>query len=65
MFDGSREFQFVNNIMKSIDDKNLDDFERVLYNYNKITPFDKLLTKVLTKVKERIPKEEMLEGGFQ
>ena len=61
MFDGSRELQFVNNIMKSIEDNNVDDFERVLYSYNKITPFDKLLTKVLNKIKERRIKEQELQ----
>lgn len=40
-------------------------FEQVLYNYNKLTPFDKLYTKILARIKEKFPKEGgMLEGGL-
>ena len=52
--------------MKSLEDKKVEDFEELLYNYNKITPFDKLKTKLLVKIKEQFKSEaEKLEsGGF-
>ena len=55
----------VENIMKTLEDNNVEDFEQVLYNYNKITPFDKLKTKLLAKVKEQLQKEGgKLESGL-
>lgn len=56
-FEGSREAKLVTSIMKTIEDRNVDEFERIIFHYNKVTPFDKLLTKILQKVKEKIPKE--------
>ena len=55
----------VENIMKTLEDNNVEDFEQVLYNYNKITPFDKLKTKLLAKIKEQLQKEGgKLESGL-
>jgi len=64
LFEASREAKLVNDLMKTIEDKNVEEFERILYHYNKLSPFDKLLTKILTQVKQRIPKEGYLEEGF-
>jgi hypothetical protein len=52
--------------MKSLEDKNVEDFEQVIYNYNKITPFDKLKTKILVKVKEQFKSEieKVASGTF-
>ena len=63
-FDGSREHVFVKDLINAISAKNIKLVEQVLYNYNKLTPFNKLLTKVLTKIKERIPPEGLAEGGL-
>jgi len=52
--------------MKTLEEKNVEEFEKLIYNYNKITPFDKLKTKLLVKIKEQFKSEaERLEsGGF-
>ena len=52
--------------MKSLEDKKVEDFDELLYNYNKITPFYKLNTKLLVKIKEQFKSEsEKLESvGF-
>ena len=51
--------------MKAYEEKNVEDLEGLLYNYNKITPFDKLKTNVLVKVKQLFQKEGgQLEGGL-
>eukprot|EP00826_Nyctotherus_ovalis_P059317 TRINITY_DN823_c0_g1_i23.p1 TRINITY_DN823_c0_g1~~TRINITY_DN823_c0_g1_i23.p1 ORF type:complete len:178 (+),score=77.49 TRINITY_DN823_c0_g1_i23:512-1045(+) len=65
-FEGSRECNLIEGIMKTLEEKNKEDYEELLYNYNKITPFDKLKTKVLVKVKEQFKSEvEKLESdGF-
>jgi hypothetical protein len=63
--DGSRELMFLEIVMKSIEEKKIEDFEQVLFDYNKITPFDKLKTKILVKIKEGFKKEEIgAEGGL-
>lgn len=65
-FEGSRESNLIDGIMKSLEDKNVEDFEQVIYNYNKITPFDKLKTKILVKVKEQFKSEieKVASGTF-
>jgi len=65
MFDGSRDLKLVTDLMKTIENRDIDEFERILYHYNKLTPFDKLLTKILTKIKEKIPKEGILGGELK
>lgn len=64
--EGSRECNLVEGIMKALEEKNSEEFEQLLYNYHKITPLDKLKTKVLLKVKEQFKSEaEKIEtGGF-
>ena len=63
--DGSRELQLVEGIMKAYEEKNVEEFEGLLYNYNKITPFDKLKTSILVKVKQYFQKEGAgVEGGL-
>jgi len=43
----------------------LEGFEQALYNYNKITPFDKLKTKLLVKIKGQLQKEgDNIESGL-
>jgi len=50
--------------MKPLEDKNIEDFEKEVYNYNKITPFDKLKTKLLVKIKEHFKSEaERIEAS--
>ena len=43
--------------MKALEEKDNEGLEQYLYNYNKITPFDKLKTKLLVKIKEQVQKE--------
>ncbi len=64
--DGSRELMLVEGIIKALDEKDVEGFEQLLYNYNKVTPFDKLKTKILVKVKEQLQKEgdNKLESGM-
>ncbi len=44
--------------MRTLAEKKVEEFEQVLYNYNKITPFDKLKTKLLVEAKKQF------ESGF-
>lgn len=65
MLDGSRELDLITGIMKSLEEKNAQTFEELLYNYNKITPLDKLKNKLLCKIKEQFQAAGgQLEGGF-
>ena len=52
--------------MKALEEKDVEGFEKLLYNYNKITPFDKLKTKLLVKIKEQFQSgaEKLESGGF-
>jgi len=46
------EHELIKDIIISLDKKNVEDFESLLYNYNKIIPFDNVLLKLLIKIKE-------------
>lgn len=52
--------------MEALEEKSVEKFEEVLREYDKVTPFDKLKTKVLVKVKDQFKSEaERLESdGF-
>jgi hypothetical protein len=39
--------------MGTLEEKDVESFEQILYDYNRITPFDKLKTKILTRVKDQ------------
>jgi hypothetical protein len=54
----------VETVMKTLEEKDNEGLEQYLYNYNKITPFDKLKTKLLVKIKEQLQKEggELVSG---
>ncbi len=64
--DGSRELQLIEGMMKTLEEKDVEGFEQLLYNYNKITPFDKLKTKLLVKIKEQFQSEvgKIESAGF-
>ena len=64
--DGSRELQLIEGMMKTLDEKDVEGYEQLLYNYNKITPFDKLKTKLLVKIKEQFQSEigKLEAAGF-
>jgi alpha-soluble NSF attachment protein len=63
--EGSRELGLIEGVMKGLEDKDLEGLEGLIYNYNKITPFDKLKTKLLVKIKEQLSKQEgELSGGL-
>lgn len=61
-FEGSREHKLLVGLLQAIEEKNEETFKGLLYflaitirfDFNKITPFDKVKTKILTKVKELI-----------
>jgi len=64
--DGSREIMLIEGIMKALEEKDTEGYENLLYNYNKITPFDKLKTKLLVKIKEQLTSDaaKVETGGF-
>jgi len=55
--DGSREMMLIEQVMKTLEDNNKEEFEEIIFGYNKITPFDKLKSKLLVKIKEQLMKE--------
>ena len=50
MLDGSRELGLVIGLMKAMNERNVEAFEQVAFLHNKISPLDKLETKVLLKI---------------
>ena len=53
-FINGREGVFVSNMLKIKESNDVDAFQKNCFQYNKITPFDKQLTKILEKVKDRL-----------
>ena len=51
-FDGDRAQKLVKAITQTIEDKDEQGNQKVLFEYNKITPFDKILQKLLIAMKD-------------
>ena len=53
-FEHAREGELLSNVIKMVESKDVGGFEKTLHEYNRITPFDKTKTQILTKVKDTI-----------
>lgn len=51
-FDGSREQTLIKDVITHITDKNSDEFSVTISTYNQITPFNKMQTSLMVKIKE-------------
>lgn len=54
MFSDTVDYEIIIGISNSIDNKNIDSFEKTLKNYNKIKKFDKQHCDVLNEIKKKI-----------
>lgn len=57
-FDGSRDQELISKIVKHIQNKNSEEFSLTISEYNQITPFSKLQTSLMVKIKEMYLPEE-------
>ena len=53
-FDGSREQQLVDALIKAIEEQNRDEFVMAVSEFNQITPFNKVKNSILVKIKETL-----------
>ena len=51
-FEGSREQNLIENLIGCMNDKNRDEFSISVSEFNQITPFNKLKTSLLVRIKE-------------
>lgn len=59
-FNQSREMKFLNTLIESVDDCDLDKFNNTVQDYNSISQFDHWHTKLLLAIKDSIKDEEDL-----
>jgi len=51
-FDGSREMKFLVSIMQAVEAKDAGAYQQAVYEFNRMTPFDKVKTQLVAKIKE-------------
>ena len=57
-FDGSRQQTLISEVISCIQDRNTEEFSTAISNYNQITPFTRVETSLMVKIKElHLPEE--------
>ncbi|CAD8089600.1 unnamed protein product [Paramecium sonneborni] len=65
-FASARQYKFVVNLIKAVDNNNVQMFSDECFEFNKIIPLDKWKLNVLNKIKESMqPLQQVEDGGFR
>jgi len=59
-FRDTREYKFLENLLTSTEEKNVDDFVKVISNYDSLTRLDPWKTKILLKIKKDMEEVSIL-----
>jgi alpha-soluble NSF attachment protein len=62
-FTTTREAKLIRNLVKNIEDKNLQEFSDSCYDFNSVMPLDKWKTTILNRIKTTL--EKSIKGQFQ
>ena len=58
-FEGSREQELIENMVGYIQEKNKEEYMQCVSQFNQITPFNKLKTSILVRIKELYLPEDL------